>query len=148
VEDGPVIQVVEVNGSGVDAAVVRDAGEVEDGLAGVITVDVGEDGGVVTVEVVFAEFDAGIGFDPCFTLCVAGAIFFDEIVEVVPGDAEVVSGHFVIATADGVFRVDLAGGVQGGFEPDARQVEDAERAGGAGGDQGNDLTHEVGWVGL
>ena len=150
-EGAPVVDVVEVDSAGIAGAIIRETNGVEDAFAGIVAVAVAEDGLVVAVDVGLAEFDAGIGFHPGFALRVGGLAVFDEGVEVVPRDAEGVGGHFVVAAADGVVGVDLAGGVEGGLQPDAWQVKNAEGTGGAGGDHGDDLAHgRVGgvvWVG-
>jgi len=41
--------------------------------------------------------------------------------------------------------VKFAGGSEGGFEPEARKVKDAERTGGAGTDKGNNIAHDSFW---
>ena len=140
-EGAPVVDVVEVDGPGVARAIIRETDGVEDAFAGIVAVAVAEDGLVVAVDVGLAEFDSGKGFHPGFALRVGGLAAFDEGVEVIPGDSEGIGGHFVVATAYGVVGVDFAGGVQGGLQPDAWQVKNAEGTGGAGGDHGDDLAH-------
>lgn len=146
VEDGPVVDVVQINGTRVAGAVVGEAGGGEDALAGLIVVDVATDVGVVTVDVGLGELHTRIGGDPGFALGIGWLLVLDEGVEVVPLDAEIVGGEFVITAADGVVGVDFAGGVKGGLQPDAGEVKNTEGTGDAGGDHGNDLAHkDWGW---
>jgi len=56
--------------------------------------------------------------------------------------AEGVDRHLVVAlAAAGVAGVELAAGRQRGLEPQTGEVQDAERAGGAGTDEENECCH-------
>ena len=140
-EGAPVVDVVEVDSAGVARAIIRETDGIEDAFAGVVAVAVAEDGLVVAVDVGLAEFDSGKGFHPGFALRVGGLAVFDEGVKVIPRDSEGIGSHFVVATADGVVGVDFASGVEGGLQPNAWQVKNAEGTGGAGRDHGDDLAH-------
>ena len=115
VEDGPVVDVVEVNSAGVAGTVVGEAGGGEDALAGLIIVDVAADVGVVAVDIGLGQLDARVGSHPGFALGIGWLLVLDEGVKVIPLDAEIVGGEFVITAADGVVGVDFASGVQGGL---------------------------------
>src|SRR5690606_32741083 len=66
----------------------------------------------------------------------------DEGLESALVDAEPVEHHLVVAGPDGrVVGMELADGTEGGLEPEAGQVEDAEGTGGAGADERNDVAH-------
>jgi hypothetical protein len=134
VEVLPVLEVVEVNGVE-DGAVVCAADGAEDVSAGVVVVVVSGDGAVEFLNGGGVEATAFFIEDPCFEFDVGGTGSADVAEELVFIEAEAVEDHLVVSGADGgVVFVEFTGGVEGGFEPEAREVEDAEGAGDAGGD--------------
>ena len=141
VEGRPVVEVVEVDGV-LDRAIVGAAGRSEDRGAGFIAVDVAGDGGIQLGNGVGIERSAILGEDPAFAFDVAGFLGGDERLEGGLVDAQSIENHLVISGTDGgVVWMEFAGGTERGFEPQAWQVKDAERAGEAGTDEWDDLAH-------
>ena len=113
-EAGPVVEVVEVHGSWVHAAIVGQASGGEDAFACVVAVDVAADGDVVFIDRGLVETGTGIGFHPGFELGVAGARGLDEAEELLAVDADGVEHHLVVALATGgVVGMQLACGFEG-----------------------------------
>jgi hypothetical protein len=81
-------------------------------------------------------------FDPGFELTISRPVLFDELYDGVAVQAEAVDDHLIEACpCSGVTRAKLAGGFEGELEPKPGQMQNAERAGYAGGNQRNDCIH-------
>jgi hypothetical protein len=130
-ESLPVVEVVEIDGV-FDGAVVLDVVFGEDGFAGGVVVDVTGDGGVEFADGFGVEVAAFFLEDPDFGFRVGRFAVLDEGEEFFAVEAEGVEDHLVVAFAAGrVVVVEAADGCEAGFLPEAREVEDAERAGDA-----------------
>jgi hypothetical protein len=141
VELEPVVEVVEVDGSWEDAAVVGDAVSGEDIFSNVIAVAVALNGEVVAMDVGFREFSS-VGANPGFELGVGGFVGFDEGDERVGIYAESVTGHGVVSFPEaGITVCEFACGFEADFLPESREVEGAEWTGKAGADEGDVLGH-------
>jgi hypothetical protein len=136
-ESLPVVEVVEIDGV-FDGAVVLDVVFCEDGFAGGVVVDVSGDGGVEFADGFGVEVAAFFLEDPDFGFRVGRFAVLDEGEEFFAVEAEGVEDHLVVAFAAGwVVVMEAADGCEAGFLPEAWEVEDAERAGDAGGDDWN-----------
>lgn len=137
----PVVEVVEVHSTRVDAGFIAHASGLKDGLADIVAVDVAEDGLIVLVEIGLGEVHSWISFHPGFELDVGG-LGRDEGEEFIFFDAQGTEGHSIITfAAGGVVGVEFASGSQGGLQPEAGQVKHTERTGNTGGNEGDDLAH-------
>lgn len=93
---------------------------------------VADDGGVELGDGGLVEF-GGVFGNVFFEFDVGWFLGFDEVEKGVAIEADGVEDHLIVAlAAGGVIRVEFAGGAEGGFLPEAGEVEDAEWAGGAG----------------
>ncbi len=137
----PVVQVVQINGTGEDASVVGDSVGGEDAFSDVIAVAVALNGEVVAMNVGFREFGS-VSANPGFELRVGGLVGFDEGNECVGIYAEGVTGHGVVAfTEAGVTVCKFAGCFEADFLPEPREVECTEWTGEAGADEGDVFGH-------
>lgn len=139
VESLPVVEVVEVDGI-LEGAGVLDIVFGEDGLAGGVVVDVARDGGIEFADGFGVEVAAFFLKDPDFEFRVGRFAVADEGEEVLAVDAEAVEDHLVVSFAAGwVIVVEFSGGTEAGLLPEAWEVEDAEGAGDARGDDWNEF---------
>ena len=144
----PVVEVVQVDGVVADGAFVADAAGAADALAGGVVVVVTLDGAVALVDGGLVELHAGLFLQPCLELRVGGLAFRDVFLHRVGIQAECADHHRVVALADaGITGGELAAGFEGDFLPQARQVQDTERAGGSGTDERDvGVSHRFGWL--
>ena len=141
VEDGPIFKVIEIHCARVDRTIVGKTTKGEDADTGGVIVDISADGCVIFVDARLVQGRPWLGLNPRFKLSVAwfggeeGADrFFVE--------AEGRDDHAVVPTTDaGVFGVKFASGLEGGFLPEARKVNGAERAGDVGADSWDVVIH-------
>lgn len=134
----PVVEVVQVDR--VAWFSIGKASSAEDALAGVVGMDVADDGGVEFLDGGFVDL-APIVRDPLFTLDVGG-FGGDEGEEGIAVETEAVEDHLVVAlAAAGVAFGELARRFEGGFKPKAGKVKNAERTGDSGADEWNDFGH-------
>lgn len=139
VERLPVVEVVEIDGI-LEGTGVLDIVFCEDRLAGGVVVDVARDGGIEFADGFRVEVAAFFLEDPDFEFRVGGFAVADEGEEFLAVDAEAVEDHLVVSLAAGwVIVVQSAGGAEAGLLPEAWEVEDAEGAGDAGGDDRNEF---------
>lgn len=141
VEDGPIFKVIEIYCARIDRAIVGKTTEVEDPDTGGVIVDIAADGHVVFVDACIVQGCAWLGLDPRFKLRVAG-LGGKEGADGFFVEAEGGDDHAVVPAPDaGVFGVKFASGLEGGFLPEARKVNGAERAGDFGADSWDVVTH-------
>jgi len=141
----PVVEVVEVDGVE-DFTFVRDSAGAEDAGADSISVVVAGDGGVQFGDRGGIQRATGLGEHPGFELWIRG-LGGDEAFKCRFVQAKAVEDHLVVAlAARRIVGMKFASRAERGFEPEAWQMEDAERTGGAGADHGDDVGHGfVGW---
>ena len=141
VELEPVVQVVEVDGTGEDASVVGDSVGGEDVVSDFIAVAVALNGEVVTMDVGFREFGS-VGANPRLELRVGGLVGFDEGNESVGIYAEGVTGHGVVSFTEAWVTVcEFACGFKADLLPETREVQCAKWTGKAGADEGDVFRH-------
>src|SRR6266536_2157160 len=75
----PVVEVVQIDGPGVDRTVFRNPVGAQDSFAGGIVVDVTQDRGVVLVERGLVESDTGLLLDPTFKLRIGGLVLGNKL---------------------------------------------------------------------
>lgn len=142
-EEGPVVQVVQIHRVA-NLAGIRDAGGAEDFLAGAIGMNITADGVVMSGHRGGVHGTTLLLEDPGFELRIARAVGLDVAEGGVLIQAQGIQGHLVVAAAASrVIGMQLADGIQGGLLPEARQVKNAQGAGGAGTDGGNNLAHGI-----
>lgn len=134
----PVVEVVKVNGAGVDGIFVRDPAGDEDAPPSVVIMDVAEDRLVVPVERGFVELHVGLRLYPGFELGIGWFVIDDELPDGVGLEAERGDRHRIVASTDvGIARVKFAGGLKENFLPQSGEVKNAQRTGSAGADERN-----------
>lgn len=132
-EGEPVIKVVEIDGIE-DFPFVWDSAGAEDAGADVVSVVIAGDRGIQFCNSSGIERTTGLGEHPGFELGIR-RFGGDEALESGLVQAQAVEDHLVIAlAARWVVGVEFASRTERGFLPEARQVEDAEGAGGSGAD--------------
>ena len=141
----PILKVIEVdgvkNGSG-----VGDSDGAENGGTGGVIVIVSHDSRVVGVDRGGIERAPFLVKNPLLALGIGGLGGLDVVEESLPLNAEGIEGHLVeTCSGSGIVAVKLSDSVEGSLLPETGEVEDAEGAGDAGGDGGNDLAH-VSWM--
>ena len=133
-EAQPILKIVEIDGVE-NLAFVWDAVGSKDRRTGGVVVVVSDDGGVEFGDRTGIKRAAGLRENPGFALGIGRLFGGDELGERGGIDAKAGEHHRVITAAQSrIVRVELAGGSERGFEPQAREVEDAEGAGSAGTD--------------
>ena len=146
-EDGPIFKVIEIHCARVDRTVIGKTTEAEDPNTGGVIVDISADGYVVFVDACIVQGCAWLGLNPGFKLRV-GWFGGEEGADGFFVEAEGGDDHAVVPAPDaGVFGVKFASGLEGGFLPEARKVNGAERAGDVGADSWDVVTHGS-WLGV
>lgn len=129
----PVVEVVEIHGILESRGVILQAARGEDAFAGIVTVIVAADGSVQFFDVCFIELNAGLLLHPVFELGVAGTVVLDEIEGFLAVQTEAIEDHLVVALAAArVASSEFAARFERGFQPQARQVQNAQRTCGSG----------------
>ncbi len=122
----PVVQIVQVDGVRQYGTVVGQSTGAKDALAGVVGVDVARDGHIQLVDRGAIQFDAGLLSDPGFKLGVGGLALGDELLDGVGVQSEGIQDHHVVASANaGITSGELAAGLEGDFDPETREMQDA-----------------------
>ena len=133
----PVVEVIEIDGTGEHAAIIGDVVGGEDVFPNVIRVAVALDGEVMAVDIGFRQFGS-VGANPGLELGVGGFVCFDEGDERVGIHAERIAGHGVVAFSEARISIgEFPSGFEADFLPEAREVECAEGSGEAGADEGD-----------
>lgn len=137
----PVVEVVEVDGIA-DFPFVRDVVCAEDARANVVGVVVAGDRCVERRDCGGVQCAAGLVEHPCLALRVGGLTFRDECFEGGLVETEAGEDHSVEAISTSrVVGMEFPGGTERGLEPEPWKVEDAEWAGSAGADHGDNGWH-------
>ena len=141
----PIVEIVQVHGIGADGRLVVHSGSGEDALAGFVVVDVAEDGNIQLVDVLLVDLGTGLSADPFFEGNIGRLVILDESLGGFVVDTEGVEHHGIIAGTDSRIAIgELAGGFEGNFLPQARQVQDSERTGNTGTDHGDVFIAHIG----
>ena len=140
-EGVPVVEVVEHDGVA-DFSFVGDSVGFEDGGADVVGVIVAGDVGVDFRDGGGIQRATGLSENPRFEFGIGRFAVSDEAFKRSLVETEGGENHSVVAVAAGwIIRVELARRAERGLEPEAWQVKNAEGAGGAGADHGDDVRH-------
>ena len=100
--------------------------------------DVSGDGDIQLVNITRSQVHAGLLLNPGLELRISRMQLCDEFSDRLGVQAEGAQHHGVVPIRQGrITRGVLVAGLQRGFEPQARQVEDTQRTGNAGADEGN-----------
>ncbi len=143
----PVVEVVEVHGI-LDVASVLDVVFAEDGFAGAVVVNVAGDGGIELTHGFGVEASALLREHPGLALRIGRLLVRDVAEELLAVDADAVEDHLVISfTAGRIVVMEFSHSAEGGFLPEAGQVEYADGAGDAGTDHGNEF-HVCVYIGV
>lgn len=135
-ELSPVVEIVKINR--VARSPIGNARRAEDGTPGLIIVIVARDRAVQFLNRCLVEGGAGLIANPLLELRVGGSLLRNERNDRLPLQIEAIEDHLVKPVAYGRITVrEFSARIERDLEPEPRQVQNAERSGDSGTEEGD-----------